>query len=140
VALIVAASFLAVGGCDSDDAMPTDADLVGLWVNVDAGQVRAFRFLAAAPPESSAALTAKPFVYELYFYAAGSAPAIAQRGHYSVRFERLVTEVVEAPLDPSQVGRMFGNDVRGFTGRSVTLESESAASGERIFKLSTALP
>jgi hypothetical protein len=72
---------LVFAACDSDDAMPTESQLVGLWVNVDAGEVRAFRFLAEASDDASAALAAKPFVYELSFYPEGSPPTLVQRGH-----------------------------------------------------------
>ena len=120
--------------------MPEPADLVGLWVNDDAGQIRAFEFMAVAPDDSSPALTAKPFVYHLYFHTRGTTPTIVQRGHYDVRFGRLVTDVVEAPMDPTQIGRTFGNDVRGFSSTRLTLQSDSAASGERVFVRSSEIP
>lgn len=131
---------LVFAACDSDDAMPNESQLVGLWVNVDAGEVRAFRFLAEAPDDASAALAAKPFVYELSFYPEGSPPTLVQRGHYSVQFGRLVTEVVEAPLDATQQGGTFGNDIRGFSATRLTLESSSTPSGERVFRRATDLP
>jgi hypothetical protein len=131
---------IVVSGCDADPAMPSNDDLVGIWVNDDAGQIRAFDFMATAPEGSSPALTAKPFVYHLYFHTRGTTPTIVQRGHFDVRFGRLVTEVVEAPLDPTQVGRMFGNDVRAFSPSRLVLQSDSAPSGERVYLPATTVP
>lgn len=140
ISIVLIAAAVALSACDSDDATPTASQLVGLWVNVDAGEVRAFRFLAVAPEGASTALAAKPDVYELSFYAEGAAPTVVQRGHYSVQFGRLVTEVVEAPLEPGQVGRTFGNDILAFSATRLTLESTSAPSGERVFVRAPELP
>lgn len=124
-----------VAACDSADEprTPTQDELIGLWKNDDAGTTRAFEFVAGVSAAESPALAARPYVYTLYFHPTGGPPAIAQRGFYTIEDGHLVTEVVEAPLDPSQVGRRFANIIEGFTPSALTLESTSSASGTRVF-------
>jgi len=131
--LLVALSLLAVSACDSGDDLPSQGDLVGLWVNEDAGTTRAFEFVASVSAAEDPALSAKPFVYTLYFYPTGSAPVVAQRGHYRITDGHLVTDVVAAPIDPSLAGTSFANVIKGFSRSALTLESTSSASGKRVF-------
>ena len=115
----------AFAACDSgdDEVSVTTAELVGTWKNDEDGTTRAFEFTE----------TAGVFGYTLYFYPSGSAPAVAQRGTYEIAAGRLVTHVAEAPVDPSLVGRDFGNDVLSFSATRFVLQSDSAASGKRTF-------
>jgi hypothetical protein len=122
--------------CDSggaDAQIPTQQELIGTWVNDDAGTTRAFEFVASVDAGESPALAARSFVYTLYFHPTGPAPQVAQRGFYTITEGHLVTEVVEAPLDPSQVGRSFANIIKGFSESRLVLESTSSASGTRTF-------
>ena len=124
-------------GCDTDAADPTEDDLVGLWVNVDSGTVRAFDFAAAS---DSPGLAGKPYVYTLYSYPEGQAAVVVQRGHYAVKYGRLVTSVVQAPLDPSQVGQDYGNDLLSWSSSSFTLGNTSGPGGRRVFASASSLP
>ncbi|TNF30119.1 MAG: hypothetical protein EP329_14180 [Deltaproteobacteria bacterium] len=124
-------------GCDAAAGDPTEDDLVGLWVNVDAGTVRAFEFVAAS---SDPALASKPYAYTLYSYAEGQGAVVVQRGHYAVKYGRLVTSVVEAPLDPSQAGKDYGNDLLAWSDRAFTLGNTSGPNGERVFTRAAGLP
>lgn len=133
---------LALAACDSDTGggLPDRSDLIGLWINIDSGQVRAFEFEALAPADAPAAVAGKPDVYTLWSYPSGTTPTVAQRGQYAILEGRLVTSVLDAPNDTSQVGRTFGNDILAFTRDRLTLQSDSAASGQRTFTLGTTLP
>jgi len=131
--LFVALSLFAVTACDSGDELPSEQELVGIWVNDDAGTTRAFEFVASVDAAESPALAATPFVYTLYFYPTGSAPVVAQRGHYRITDGHLVTDVVAAPIDPSLAGTSFANVIKGFSRSALTLESTSSASGKRVF-------
>lgn len=119
----------ALAACDSadDDELPTVEALVGLWVNEDAGAVRAFEFAAEAR-------------YTLYFYAARSEPTVNQRGTYAITQGQLVTHVTNAPVDPALAGKTFGNTLLDWSGGSFTVTSDSAASGRRTFTRSDTLP
>lgn len=127
-AVIAFALVTLAAACDSGDASaPTADELEGLWVNVDQGTVRGFEFASTAR------------TYELYFYQDGAAPVLNQSGSYEVRAGRLVTHVASS-VDPSIVNQSFGNDLLGFTGSTFTLQSDSAASGRRVFTRADALP
>ena len=116
---------LFIGACDAgdDEVSVTAAELVGTWRNDDAGTTRAFEFTE----------TAGVFGYTLYFYPTGGAPVVAQRGTYEIAAGQLVTHVAEAPLDPLQVGRTFGNTLLSASSARFVIQSDSAASGERAF-------
>jgi len=129
-------SLIAVPGCDSGEDVPSRQDLFGIWQNDDAGTTRAFEFAAS---DEDPALSGTPLVYTLYFYPTGSAPVVAQRGHYRIDDGHLVTEVVQAPVDPSLAGTSFANIIEGFSTKALTLESTTSASGTRVFAKATAL-
>jgi len=140
VALALVSLGLLSVACDSDSAsFPTEAEIVGRWANVD-DRVRVFEFVASVSADESPALAAKPFVYTLYSYEVGGAPVVAQRGHYTVEEGHVVTELVESPVDPSLVGQRFANEIFAWSKTSITLESNSAASGKRVFTKVDALP
>ncbi|MCC6621545.1 MAG: hypothetical protein IT385_09850 [Deltaproteobacteria bacterium] len=125
---VLALAVLALAACDSSDgSLPTADELQGVWVNVDQGTVRAFDFAATAR------------TYELYVYQDGSSPIVNQSGSYEVASGRLVTHV-NASVDPAIVGQSFGNDILGFTGSKLTLESGTASNGRRVFTRADALP
>jgi len=107
-----------VAACGGDD-LPTTAELHGDWVNDDAGTTRQFSFAVSAGAEA----------YTLFSYPTGETPVEVQAGTYFVEDGILVTDVVTG----TGAGTMFGNDILGWTGTTLTLESDSATSGERTY-------
>lgn len=128
--MLVVLTSLAATACDSGDdgfTMPTEGALVGgVWVSDDAGTTRAFEFAAGS-------------AYTLLFFPSGSEPAVAQRGTYTIEEGHLVTAVVESTADPSLVGQRFANAILDFDATKLVLESNSSASGRRVFVKSASL-
>jgi hypothetical protein len=107
-----------LGACSGED-LPTAEELDGAWFNDDAGTTREFAFDPSAEPDA----------YVVFSYPTGTTPIEVQSGTYFIEDGILVTEV----LTGTGAGTMFGNDILGWTGDTLTLESDSAASGERTY-------
>ena len=121
-----------VVGCE-----PTaDADLFGLWSNLDQGEQLVFEFAANGDELD---LTDKYKIYRLYSYGQGDDPRVVQRGGYDVTEQVLVQEVSWCE-DNAQIGQSYGNDIYRSTKKKLVLESESMSNGKRVFEAVDSLP
>ena len=134
IALVFAA--LVLGACNTTN--PAPEDLYGLWVNVDDGDgmVRAFEF---ADSSEEAGLEGVSPVYRLYVYAELSDVVEVQRGSYDVVEDHLVQTILW-DVNTALVGQTFGNEIYGFNGRVLELESGSSATGARNYESAEQLP
>ena len=136
-----------LAGCGVD---PSTEALVGVWANLDAGTWRVFQF---GGPVEQEALVGLSDVYEVSSYPEGAAAVPVQAGTYVVEEDRLVTvqgvdEVADYVLvtrvvwsaDGQGLGAEYGNAILGLTADRQTLQSDSAASGERVYDRVEAAP
>lgn len=114
---------------------PTPEDLLGLWVNIDEGDVRALECSNLdSDPEA--------FVYSFYRYTEGEQAAEVQRGTYDVLDgdgPELVTTVTW-DIDSVVIGQQFGNPIRKLSGKTLKLEVDEATGDTRTYKAADALP
>lgn len=105
---------LALAACGGED-LPTTDELHGSWTNEEEDTIRNFVFAETAGEDT----------YEVCLYPSGTTPTLVQSGTYYVQDGTLVTVV-----SPQE---MYGNEIVGWTGDTLTLAVESAASGQRTF-------
>ena len=123
---------VALAGC-----APEAADLYGLWVTVDEGEVRGLEMGAYEGP-----VEGPIHGYKFYRYAEGEDSAEVQRGSYDVLEgdgPELVT-TVEWDIDGSLIGQDFGNPIRGHSGKKLKLEVDETTGATRTYRAEDALP
>ncbi len=117
---------------------PTEKDLIGIWVNVDMGTIRAFEFEDAAG-------------YTLYTYPSGDDPIVVQEGTFTTERTALSSRDGEARLalvtnvetstDTTQAGESFGNEILEWEADlSFTLDDPTGPNGIRAYNWSEQVP
>lgn len=114
----------------------SDADLFGMWSNLDDGEYLVFEFAQSGDEDE---LTGESPIFRLYSYGEGDEAEEVQRGAYYVEEQVLVQEITWA-TDSAQIGQAYGNDIFRSTEKKLVLESVSAANGKRIFDAVDTLP
>lgn len=112
---------------------PDEADLEGLWDNLDEAaathRVWDFRASSSEVPE----FAGKSHVYTLYLYPKGSPSVSVQRGTYAITEGSLVTTALTSQSQ-ADVGKSFSNGITAFeAGVSFTLDKTTGADGTRTF-------
>lgn len=136
--------------------MPTTADqLFGIWTNLEDGFWRVLEFDDSLDAEG---LDSVEPDYRIYNYDEGAEAVAIQAGWYEITREEagfvdpllgigdeedgrahtyLVWHLVDAAGNPSDD---FANEILGWSAGRLTLQSDTAEDGERVFEKADALP
>jgi len=121
--------------------IPTEAEIHGIWGNLDAGTWRVLSFSDTGTEADVAGMSS---VYRIHVYADASTPEEVQRGVYDVATEEgagfLVTTVTW-DTDMAFGGMSFANEILGFTASTgLRLDVPGSPEGERTYEPFESLP